>query len=193
MPSQVLAKKVLELRSRRGSTQDELAQRMTRLGIRWTRSTVAKIEHGDRQVTIDELICLARALNAQPAALLTDDAEQQSLTPTTKLSPREFWHWMTGFIPPFYDPSVKPPIADTYAPAFAQLADTRLPGMANVVSHVAELQSVAGGSAGDPATLLDAISQTLAALETEVRLLRERVDAYSGDDSWLRSHEGRQR
>lgn len=202
MPAEVLAKKVLELRNRRGWTQDELAKRMTKLGVAWGRTTIAKVEHGDRQVTVDELICLARALNTQPAALLTDDVEQL-LTPTTRVSPQAFWQWMTGHQPirhvtrtPSKQRKTRFAALDElpYEPTFVEIAELRLPGIRNVLDWASQVQNLAASPAtteDDELLVLDDVAEQLKTLEAEVRLLRQRADVYRGiTGEWTQLGEG---
>lgn len=66
----VLAENVRTHRAAQGLQQDDLADRMTRLGQDWTRSTVSAVERGTRNVTVDELLSLAFALKTDPAGLL---------------------------------------------------------------------------------------------------------------------------
>src|SRR5204863_2269645 len=56
----IIAKEVQALRDDCGWTADELARRMRDEGFnRWTRSVVAAVENGGRQVRIDELVGLS--------------------------------------------------------------------------------------------------------------------------------------
>lgn len=60
-----------ELRQRRGLTAEQLAERMTEVGVPWNRGVVAKLETGRRQaVSVDELVGLSVVLDTAIAALL---------------------------------------------------------------------------------------------------------------------------
>ena len=56
-----------------GFTQEHVAAAMNGHGHRWTRSTVAKIETGARQLTAAEFADLARVLEASMIELVEDD------------------------------------------------------------------------------------------------------------------------
>ena len=75
IPSQILADNVRRQRGWHRWTQDELVAQVhdvPHVGhIRWTRTTVAKIELGTRGVTTDELVALAKALNVDIMNLLS--------------------------------------------------------------------------------------------------------------------------
>jgi transcriptional regulator with XRE-family HTH domain len=70
-PTQEVARRVKELRGKRGLSAAALAKRMTELGVKWDRSIVANLEGGRRQtVSVAELLALALALNVAPVHLL---------------------------------------------------------------------------------------------------------------------------
>jgi transcriptional regulator with XRE-family HTH domain len=71
-PSQILAANVRTWRGLRGMSQAQLAERMSRLGHGWTESIVGFVEQNRRNVTVDELIGLTIALNAQRLGALLD-------------------------------------------------------------------------------------------------------------------------
>ena len=58
---------IREARKRAGLTQAALAER---IGL--DQSGVSRIERGERPVTVDVLVAIARALGVPPAALLED-------------------------------------------------------------------------------------------------------------------------
>jgi transcriptional regulator with XRE-family HTH domain len=74
----VLARRVRELREAAGGmTQAELGLRMTALGQKWGRTTVAKLEAGKREsVTPDEWWALAVVFEVPPPLLLVDPADE---------------------------------------------------------------------------------------------------------------------
>lgn len=201
-PSQVLGNRVLELRNRRGWTQDELAERMNDLGWVWQRTTIAKIELGQRQVTVDEFVSLAYALGAAPIALLTrPDGEAQGIAPSIETSSTKLWQWMSGQYPMGgrrIDRKKKVPIefptGTTHrrfyldaCPDFVMAAEERLPGIRQLISTALQCQSLAGGPAEDIDRILDVVAERLKALETEARLLGARVDMLRGGDAWVKA------
>lgn len=73
-PTQVVAVRVRKLRTKRGWSAAELAQRMKAAGIPWERIVVTKLETGRRAaVSVDELLALAAVLNCPPVMLMTAD------------------------------------------------------------------------------------------------------------------------
>jgi transcriptional regulator with XRE-family HTH domain len=98
LPSNVLSARVTQLRNRKGWTQDDLAARMTELGWSWVRSTVAKVELGTRQVTVDELVSLAAAFGVSPVVLLVPSESGSVLAaPNLETTTSQAWRWMTGY------------------------------------------------------------------------------------------------
>ncbi len=179
--------------------QEDVAQRMVDLGWSWVRSTVAKIEHGQRAVNTDELVSLAYVLGVSPAALLVATDGNQQVGPTVSTTVEKMWHWMTGarsmggarigrrkHVPS----EERPPGSDRFhleaCPDFVVAAETRLPGVRNLMSVVAQVQEFAG-VAGDEDSdrILSAVSERLHHLQTEVAVMRARVDMLRGDDNWM--------
>ena len=77
--------RILKLRTEKGMTQDELAQK---LGYK-SRSSIAKIENGARDVPRSQIVELAKALGTTPSVLMgwEDDKPTDTLTvlPTDKI------------------------------------------------------------------------------------------------------------
>ncbi|MFD8615473.1 helix-turn-helix transcriptional regulator [Streptomyces sp. NPDC059631] len=70
-PVGVIATRVREVRNRHGWTAQDLADRLTEIGLPWNRTTVVKLENGKREnVTVNELLALSLALNVAPVNLL---------------------------------------------------------------------------------------------------------------------------
>jgi transcriptional regulator with XRE-family HTH domain len=69
-----LGRRLAELRKAVGiRSQEELGNRMTKLGVRWSRVSVEKLENGRRgAITVQELLALALVLDVSPALLLAD-------------------------------------------------------------------------------------------------------------------------
>lgn len=55
-------------------TQQDIADAMVKAGHSWNHSTVSKVEHGDRPVTVDELVSLAAHFGVMPSVLLRPPA-----------------------------------------------------------------------------------------------------------------------
>jgi transcriptional regulator with XRE-family HTH domain len=72
LPDSIFARRLREVRQQAGVTQQQLAARMTEVGHKLHRSAVAKIELGERPVTIGEAIQLAGILGVPVMELVTD-------------------------------------------------------------------------------------------------------------------------
>jgi transcriptional regulator with XRE-family HTH domain len=66
----LVGERVKEARSREQFTQDELSQKLAKLGVSIDRAGVAKIETGIRGVLDFELVALSKALNVEVTWLL---------------------------------------------------------------------------------------------------------------------------
>ncbi|WP_083502213.1 helix-turn-helix transcriptional regulator [Sphaerimonospora mesophila] len=63
-PVRVVARRVRELRRRKGWTAAQLGEALTAQGVPWDRFTVSNLENGKRQnVTLTELLALATVLD----------------------------------------------------------------------------------------------------------------------------------
>ncbi|MGV9331063.1 helix-turn-helix domain-containing protein [Nocardia sp. NPDC003726] len=112
-PHDAVKQAVATLRKRQGWTADELATECSRLGMpSLNRSVIANIESGRRKyISVDELCCLAFALDVAPVHLLIpigDDSDQvdfYSATPDALLPIRKARQWVRGeWVPPGRDP-----------------------------------------------------------------------------------------
>ena len=110
-PGQILAGQLRAVRERRRWNQQQLADRLAELGEPMDRSTIAKIENGSRQVSLDEALRLAAALEVSPVHLFTDPPNeaptstkdrsaparpQVRLAAKLTVSPREARMWVRG-------------------------------------------------------------------------------------------------
>jgi transcriptional regulator with XRE-family HTH domain len=68
----IFARKLREIRQQAGVTQQQIADRMTGAGHKLHRSAVAKIELGERPVTIGEAVQLAGVLGVPLMEMVTD-------------------------------------------------------------------------------------------------------------------------
>jgi transcriptional regulator with XRE-family HTH domain len=102
-PTATVAKRVREIRRRRGLTADDLAKGLAEQGIPWERSTVAKLENGNRQnISLTEWLALAAVLNVAPLHLLLpiDDAEAPyQVTPKRTEPVEQARGWVRGHWP----------------------------------------------------------------------------------------------
>lgn len=69
----VAAGNVKRIRSERGWTQAQLAERLAALNYPIGQPTLAKVEKGNRKISVDDAIALAIALNVPPLNLLLPD------------------------------------------------------------------------------------------------------------------------
>jgi len=101
-PVQALARRVREVRTVRGWSAQELAQRCDALGMpALDRSTIANIESGRRQrVGVDELLVLALALGVAPVHLLVPlDEQWYAVTPGRVTGTSRVREWLRGNYP----------------------------------------------------------------------------------------------
>ena len=97
--------RIRELRQARGMTQQDLATRLSQLGARVDRTTVAKVEKGTRELSLGEAFQYAWALHVAPVHLFvpTDSDEPINLGPNMEASPAELRAWVRGLRPMFQD------------------------------------------------------------------------------------------
>ena len=97
-PSNVFAARLKEVRTGKGWTQQQLADQLGELGRTLDRAAIARIEAGDRQVSIDELIEISAALGTTPVHMIVPISGDQPLhvAPRLSVSPREARQWIRG-------------------------------------------------------------------------------------------------
>lgn len=102
-PSRVLGRQMASVRSRRGLTAAQLADRCAGLGApHIDRSLITKIENSVRGVSLDEGIILAAALNIAPVHLIApmgDDNQEVWITPTLAVPAAAFRAFVRGEAP----------------------------------------------------------------------------------------------
>lgn len=113
-PRVAVARAVATLRKRQGWSADDLATECKALGMpSLNRSVIANIESMRRKyVTVDELCCLAYALDVAPVHLLVPMDEEEGVeldlfeaTPDRFLPVRQARKWVRGeWVPPGRDP-----------------------------------------------------------------------------------------
>lgn len=84
--------RILKLRTEKGMTQDELAQK---LGYK-SRSSIAKIENGVRDVPRSQIVELAKALSTTPSVLMGWEDEKKD-EPSAVILPTEKIHMIPVF------------------------------------------------------------------------------------------------
>ena len=95
-----VAANMLRLRKARGVSSYGLSGELKRAGRPIAPSAIAKIERGERQVTVDELMAIAASLGVSPSALLlppTDDpGSKVEITGVGSVAADEAWDWVDG-------------------------------------------------------------------------------------------------
>ena len=99
---------VARVRNKLGFTLRDVADRLTDIGHPMAHNTVSEIERGARRVDVDDLMALAAALDASPAALLMPVGEKDQEVAVTghmgKLTCGRVWDWIIGRRPAGADP-----------------------------------------------------------------------------------------
>jgi transcriptional regulator with XRE-family HTH domain len=97
-PHDVAIARIRQLRKRNGYTQQQLADQLNLLGAQTDRAAVAKVELGQRGLSLNEAFQYAMALNVAPVHLFapTDDDDPISLGPNLTVSPHEMRRWVRG-------------------------------------------------------------------------------------------------
>jgi transcriptional regulator with XRE-family HTH domain len=106
-PSDLVARRVRDLRNGRGWTVKQLAARCAEAGVRLSEQALYKLEaqrdkpdRTARAVTVDEMLGLAYVLEVAPVYLLTgteDDAGDLPVTPEVAVPQVDARRWIRGF------------------------------------------------------------------------------------------------
>src|SRR3954471_1522869 len=97
LPAQV-SENVRRLRKDRGLSLSEVSARMTALGVGLSLNGLSKVELGNRELRLDELIALAAALDVAPVLLLfpLGRREKVELFPSIEAGTWAALKWFTG-------------------------------------------------------------------------------------------------
>jgi transcriptional regulator with XRE-family HTH domain len=106
-----VARNVKRVRVARDMTQQDLSDRLSRLGRPIPVASIGKIESGLRRVEVDDLVALSIALEVPPVALLLpytrtpNDPVTLTGVDGERTRARQAWDWGTGALPLRYDAS----------------------------------------------------------------------------------------
>jgi transcriptional regulator with XRE-family HTH domain len=99
-PVETVARRVREVRRRRGLSAAQLAERLRDVGLEWDRSIIANLETGRRAgVDVAELLALAYVLRVAPVHLLIpidDELAPYHVTPTQAVRAGRARAWVRG-------------------------------------------------------------------------------------------------
>jgi transcriptional regulator with XRE-family HTH domain len=100
-PSDLVAKRLRDGRTRKGWSQKKLADAMTDAGWSIDRTTIAKIESGGSRalnLTLNEVLAFAIVLGMSPVFLMVPGEGEVNVELTTKLSlkTQDFRWWVSG-------------------------------------------------------------------------------------------------
>ena len=93
-PNQTVAAQVRKLRGD-DLSQRGLGERMRRLGHRWNDTIVSRVERGERDVSVDELVALALALRVKLIPFLVPDGDVA--VGDTVIERELYVTWLEGF------------------------------------------------------------------------------------------------
>lgn len=115
--SETIARRMRELRERKGWTQTQLAERITELGFPVHQTWVAKCERldsGRRKITTEQAMLIAAALEVSPTALLLPPETDAtvSIAPNMEVPTAYVRGWFKGLAPLCSD--AFPPIAPRF-------------------------------------------------------------------------------
>ena len=85
-------------RKKRGWSQHDLAQELTAAGWKVDRAQIARIESGDRGLSLDEALRIAWVLSVPPALLYLPlgDSDEVAIAPNEKMQPMRALQWVIG-------------------------------------------------------------------------------------------------
>jgi hypothetical protein len=126
-------------------------------GYSWDRTTVAKVEARQRQVSLDEFVSLGFVLGVAPPALITPTAWNAEVSVTPNEAPMlgpTVWRWFCGTFPTgavrygeslsIAEGEARTRLYDEAGPDYIATAERRLPGLSHLMQTVSGAQSGAG-------------------------------------------------
>lgn len=187
--------KVREHRLRVGLTREQLAERCAELGSNITASVLVNIETGRpdkttgarrRDITIDEVLVLAHALDVPPVLLFVEPDNQTPLplTPKTKVSGWDALYWVTGEEQPPWITDDQDSRHRNWQSVVGPLVESRA-----VKTYVKRLRALQ--ARGDEAAFMDLlrdmarVSDILAASGKDVPIVEEQHLQIMLDQGWL--------
>jgi len=106
-PRDLFARELKRFRSAKAPTwsQRRLADELAELGYPLNQTSIARIESGHRDVSLNDALAIAAALDVSPIHFVADRAGSTptQLTGTREVPPREMREWMRGHRPLGYD------------------------------------------------------------------------------------------
>lgn len=140
--SAAVAANVRRVRKGRGLTVYELAEQLTLSGYAIAASAISKIERGERQVTVDDLVALSCTLGVPPSALLLpmddDPGHSIELTGGGTVPADVAWDWLDGQRPRLRFPERDPEGARIFGELYGRPPGRRA-RMAHTQSDLREL------------------------------------------------------
>lgn len=177
-PSEVVGAELRRVRTRKEWTQDDLAARVTELGVTMNRATVAKIETGARNVSVDDVFLLACALDVSPLRLLLphDRGAMVAVAPEREEPAAIVRLWMQGTLPL----GEADPMADVQAARFffEQKADDEWllerVGAGEVIHYLRVLVELANSQ--DSNAIREGLVEVLGTIRNSAELAIEQVE-----------------
>lgn len=159
-PEEVFSSALRETRKRKGWTQQQLADQVSKLGLPFDRATIAKIETQKRRVLLDEAIALAVALGVPPSVLVLGRRGSVwiRVAPHAATISQNAFDWWNGVLPlgvpqgqprrdavgePFIEDSEEERFYFDARPDFEEAADRRLTGVLHLRALAATIVNMA--------------------------------------------------
>jgi transcriptional regulator with XRE-family HTH domain len=102
----VVGRQVKEARRIANVSQGELVRRLREQGVRLNQTAVARLEAGQRRISVDELFAIAAVLGVAPLYLLSGSLTSDTVpvTPKIEAGPMQMYFWIKGEVaPPWTD------------------------------------------------------------------------------------------
>jgi transcriptional regulator with XRE-family HTH domain len=179
-----VADQIQTVRLRKGWTQQELADRVTQLGMPMGRAVILKIERKRRHVTVDELVALSAALEVSPLFLLmprdATSGDQIRVTPRQSLPIEMVTKWWHGAQElRFDDLGIEPDerIFDESRPGIHAMVAKQYPELELIWKwSIWTMAGLSGGTTGSTHAEETAVFATL--MEVELASLNQRMSVF---------------